>query len=147
MRRTDLVTAAVLVVFGVIAILYVIPTYVAPSPWQGDLSPAFMPYVAAMLGTAAMLALLVQRLRRAPDTDEPPPLTRQSFAFLGAAVFVLAAAYLLLEHVGYLAGAALIVAGFMTLARAGVRATLLATLAFPVALWLVFDRLLGFPLP
>jgi ABC-type Co2+ transport system permease subunit len=147
MRRTDLVTAAVLLVSSLVAIFYLIPTYVAPSPWQGDLSPAFMPYVAALLGMAAMIALLVQRLARAHGGDDPPPLTRRSFAFVGAVVFVLAATYLLLEHVGYLAGAAFIVAGFMTMARAGVRATLLAAIAFPVSLWFVFDRLLGLPLP
>jgi hypothetical protein len=147
MRRTDLVTAAVLLGLGLVTIFYLIPAYVAPSPWQGDLPPAFMPYVAALLGAAAMVALLVQRLTRAPADDRPAPLTRQSFAFVGAVVFVLAAAFLLLEHVGYLAGAAFIVAGFMTMARADVRATLLATLGFPVTLWLVFDRLLGFPLP
>lgn len=147
MRRTDLVTAAVLIGLGLVAIVYLIPRYVAPSPWRGDLSPAFMPYVAALLATAAMVALLVQRLVRPHGDEEPAPLTRQSFAFVGAAAFVLAGAYLLLERVGYLAGAAFIVAGFMTMARAGVRATLLATLAFPAGLWLVFDRLLGFPLP
>jgi Fe2+ transport system protein B len=147
MRRTDIVTAAVLIGFGLVAILYLIPTYVAPSPWRGDLSPAFMPYVAALLGTAAMVALLVERLVRSPGNDGPAPLTKQSFAFVGAVVFVLAVTYLLLEHVGYLAGAAFIVAGFMTMARAGVRATLLAALAFPATLWFVFDRLLGFPLP
>lgn len=147
MRRTDLVTAAVLLSLGLVAVLYVIPTYVAPSPWRGDLSPAFMPYVAALLGMAAMAALLFQRLAHPRGNEEAAPLTRSSFVFVGTVSFVLAATYLLLEHVGYLAGAAFIVAGFMTMARAGVRATLLATLAFPVTLWLVFDRLLGFPLP
>lgn len=147
MRRTDIVTAAVLVAFGFVAILYLIPAYVAPSPWRGDLSPAFMPYVAATLGTAAMLALLGDGLARPRGAEAPAPLTRRSFAFVGAAILVLGITYLLLEHAGYLAGAAFIVAGFMTMARAGVRATLLATLGFPVALWLVFDRLLGFPLP
>ena len=147
MRRTDLVTAAVLLSLGLVAVLYVIPTYVAPSPWRGDLSPAFMPYVAALLGMAAMVALFFQRLARPHGDEESAPLTRSSFLFVGAASLVLAATYLLLEHIGYLAGAAFIVAGFMTMARAGVRATLLATLAFPLTLWLVFDRLLGFPLP
>ncbi len=144
MRRTDVVTALGLVVLGLVTLFYLIPNYVAPSPWGGDLSPAFMPYVAAAIGTVAMAWLFVARLMGA--ADEPAPLTGGSWAFIGWVVLVLAVTFVLFDRVGYLSGAAFIVAGFMVLARANVRATVAATVAFPTALWLLFDRLLGFPL-
>ena len=94
-----------------------------------------------------MVALFGARSwRRAPEV-EPAPLERGSASFIALAVAVLLATFVLLEEAGYLAGAACIVAGFMALARAGWRATLVAAVVFPLALWGLFDRLLGFPLP
>jgi hypothetical protein len=147
MRRADLISAGVLLVLALVTIFLVIPTYVTGNGQNADLSPAFMPYVAAVLGAAALVMLLGARLaRRVPD-DAPPPLPKESWLFIGAAAVVLAATFVLLDSFGYLAGAAAIVAGFMALARAERKVVVGATIAFPLALWLLFDRLLGFPLP
>jgi hypothetical protein len=48
---------------------------------------------------------------------------------------------------GYLPGAAAIVIGFMGLGRARLRVVVGSAIGLPVALWLLFSRLLGFPLP
>lgn len=146
MRRTDVISAGGLIALGLVTIFYLIPNYVAPSPWSGDLSPAFMPYVAAALGTVAMAWLLVERLVRAGDDAEPAPLARSSWVFIGSVAVVLAVTFVLFDRVGYLWGAAFIVAGFMVLAKASVRATVAAAVTFPVVLWVLFDRLLEFPL-
>jgi hypothetical protein len=106
-----------------------------------------MPYVAAALATVSMGVLFGSRLLRSAPTAEPAPFARSSAAFIAVAVAVLVATFVLLEEGGYLAGAACIVAGFMALARAGWRATVVAAVLFPLALWGLFDRLLGFPLP
>lgn len=147
MRRSDIVCALLFGGAGLFAIFFLIPRYVAPSPWAGDLPPSFMPYVAAIAGTVAMAALLAERLLVSSTADEPAPFTRRSAAYIGVVSLVLVTAFLLFEHVGYLFGAAFLVAGFMTIARAGARATAIAAVAFPVVLWLLFNELLGFPLP
>ena len=147
MRRADLISAGLLVVLGCVALLYVIPNFVTAGAEGDDVSPAFMPYVAASLATVSMVILLGSRWLRTPVSDEAAPFTRASAAFIGIAIVVLLATFVLLEEVGYRAGAACIVAGFMAMARAGWRATLVAAVVFPLALWGLFDRLLGFPLP
>jgi len=147
MRRSDIVCALLLGGAGLFAIFFLIPRYVAPSPWAGDLPPSFMPYVAAIAGTVAMAVLLAERLLIPSAANEPAPFTRRSASYLAVVTLVLAVAFLLFEHIGYLFGAAFLVAGFMTIARAGARATAIAAVAFPVVLWLLFNELLGFPLP
>jgi hypothetical protein len=147
MRRADLISAGVLVALGLIALLYVIPNFVTVGGGSDDLSPAFMPYVAAALATVSMLALLGSRWLRTSTSHEAAPFTRASAAFIAIAIVVLLATFVLLEEVGYRAGAACIVAGFMAMARAGWRATVAAAIVFPLALWGLFDRLLDFPLP
>lgn len=152
MQRAELISAAVLTVLGLVAILWIIPDHVTIGMQSGELSPAFMPYVAAALGTAAMALLLVVRIARrvagTPDTDDaPPPLPRQSWYFIGTASLVLVVTFVLMSGFGYLVGAAAIVAGFMAIARARAKIIVGAAVSFPVALWLLFDKLLGFPLP
>jgi hypothetical protein len=146
MRRADIISAGVLLVLGIVTIFGVIPAYVTGSASTTDLSPAFMPYVAAVLGTASIALLLFTRLAR-KGTDEPAPLTKESWFFIGAATVVLAVTFVLMEMFGYLPAAAATVAGFMAMARARLKVIVGTAIAFPVALWLLFDRLLGFPLP
>ena len=53
MRRADLISAAVFVVLGLVTIFVAVPRYVARTAADGELSSAFMPYVAASLLTPA----------------------------------------------------------------------------------------------
>lgn len=147
MRRADLISAALFVVLGLVTIFAIIPAHVAGSSLGDDLSPAFMPYVAAALATGTMALLFVSRLARKQGNDEPAPLPAPSWVFIATAAAILAATFFLMSTFGYLAGAAAIVAGFMALARARLTVAAAAALAFPPVLWLLFDRLLGFPLP
>ena len=147
MRRTDIVTAGLFIVIGLVTIVYVIPTYVMGGTDSDDLSPAFMPYVAAVIATVAATGLLVTRLVRRSAQEEPTPLPWESWLFLAASVVVLGVTFVLMDRVGYLWGAASVVGGFMLLARAPAGIIVGTAIAFPVALWLLFDKLLGFPLP
>jgi hypothetical protein len=113
----------------------------------GVLSPSFMPYVAAGIGAGALALLLAARILRKEDDTEIVALPVEGWLFIGSAVVVLAGAFLLMELYGYLLGAGVIVAGFLVLARARLWAIVGTAILFPVALWLLFDRLLGFPLP
>lgn len=147
MRRADIITAVFFCVLGLITICVIIPAYVTGGAQDGELSPAFMPYVAAVLGTGAAALLLVARLARKPTDDEPAPLQKGSWLFIAAATVVVAVTFLLMEMFGFLVGATVIVAGFMALARANLKIVVGSAISFPVALWLLFDKLLGFPLP
>jgi hypothetical protein len=107
-----------------------------------------MPYVATALATLAAALLLVTRLRRpTPDAEGSAPMTGDSWLFLGASVVVLGSTFVLMDRAGYLWGASACVAGFMLLARARPAVIAGTAIAFPLALWLLFDKLLGFPLP
>lgn len=147
MRRADIVTAGLLLLLGLVTILVIIPIYVPAGGRDGELSPAFMPYVAAVLGTGAAALLLLTRLAREPADEEPAPLQKGSWLFIATVVAVLAVTFLLMDVFGFLAGATVIVAGFMALARADMKLIIATAISFPVALWLLFDKLLGFPLP
>lgn len=147
MRRTDLITAALLAVAGLVAILVVIPRYVTDSGGSGDLSPAFMPYVAAVLATGAMVALLLARVASPAGGDEAESLPQASWRFLGLAAAAFAVSLGLMELVGYLAGASALVAALLKLARSSLRVSAVAAVALPLATWLLLTKILAMPLP
>jgi len=111
-----------------------------------NLSPAFMPYLAAVSGLGALALMFAAGLTRS-GRSVPVQLRRESWVFILAATSVLGMAFMLMNQFGYLFGAAAIVAGFMTLARAGLKTMIATTIVFPLVLWLLFEKLLGFPLP
>lgn len=119
----------------------------ASSAGTGELPPSFMPYVAAALGTGALALMLIARLVRGRVYGDSASIGGRSWLFIGAAASILAATFVLMEIFGYMVGAAVIVAGFMCLARAKPGVIVGTAIVFPVALWLLFDKLLGFPLP
>jgi len=148
MQRTDLVSAGILFVAGLAVILWVIPTYVTVGmQTDGDLSPAFMPYVAAVLATGAAGALFVARLTPNAADDDEPPLPLESWYFIGATTLIFAVTFVLMSTAGYLYAGATIIAGFMMLARANPKAVVVTAIALPITLWVLFSKLLGFPLP
>jgi len=147
MGRSDIISAAVLAALGLVTIFAVVPAYVPGDAYNGELTPSFMPYVATVLGTAAAILLLAVRLVRRRTDDGPAPLPRQSWLYVCVVTAVLVASFVLMDLFGYLAGAAAVVGGFMALARADLKVIVGTAIAFPVVLWFLFDRVLGFPLP
>ena len=136
-----------LAVFGLISIFWLIPQYVATSTQTDDLSPAFMPYVAAILCTAAAALLLATTIVRGAAVEEAAPLPKGSWLFIGTTVVILTLTFVLIDVLGYLPGAAAMVAGFMLLVRARWTIVVGTAIVFPVALWFLFSKLLEFPLP
>jgi tripartite-type tricarboxylate transporter receptor subunit TctC len=120
---------------------------VATDVQERELSPTFMPYVAAAFGAAALALMLIARLAGGRIEAEQASMSARSWLFICLAAAVLAAAFTLMDLYGYFFGASAIVAGFMALARAKLWIIVGAGILFPVALWLLFDKLLGFPLP
>jgi tripartite-type tricarboxylate transporter receptor subunit TctC len=114
---------------------------------RGGLSPAFVPIVAAALGLFAIVLMLAQRAGRDTMTLAESAMPRGSWLFIGTASLVMLVGYSAMTLLGYLPGAAAIIFGFMTLGRASSRVIAGCVIVLPVVLWLLFSRLLGFPLP
>jgi hypothetical protein len=145
MRRTEILTAALLVLAGVGAIGWLIPHYVADTAASSALPPAFMPYVAAGLVTAAALGWLCSTLRQGGHGDAP--LTFRNLRFLLATLAVLSGACVLMSIAGYIVGGTALVAGMLLVARARPATILVTAISAPAALWALFVQLLATPLP
>ena len=148
MRRTEVLSAGILVAFGLVTMAVVIPTFVQRGGQLSDLSPAFMPYVAAAGLTLVMAIHLALRLmQRSADDAAPTPLPVSSWLYLGAIIVTFAAAYFVTDWFGYLIGGPIMVAGFMAMARARPLVITGTAVVFPIVIWLFMEKLLGYPLP
>jgi tripartite-type tricarboxylate transporter receptor subunit TctC len=120
---------------------------VASTTESGELPSSFMPYVSAALGLGALALMLIARLTRSTRDGDSVQLTKENWIFICTAAGVLSVSFNLIDRFGYLPGAMALVAGFMALARAKLKVIVGTAILFPIALWLLFDKLLGFPLP
>lgn len=149
MRRADIISAAVLVAFGLLVIFVVIPIWV-PGHEEGNygLRAQDAPYLTIIVATGLALVLLVRRLFFDRGGGERVPIPRESWAFLALVAVLLVATLFLLEYVGILAGGPFIVAAMMFVMgeRRPLAIGLTAVLA-PLAVWAFFWKLLMFPLP
>ena len=132
---------------GLLAILVVIPGYVASDSVGDGLSPAFMPYVAAGIATLAALGMLFERPRARDASEGSARLTRANVMFLCAAAAVLGASYALMSSFGYVIGGVVLMAGLLKLAHVKPVPLIIAAVAAPAVLWLLFVQLLAMPLP
>jgi hypothetical protein len=148
MRRTEIISAIVLVAFGLVLIAVIIPKYVAGGGQQVDLSPAFMPYVAAGIITTVMAILVVAKLtRRTPQDDEPTPMSPAAWLFIGLVAAIFAATYVVMSLFGFVLGGLVVVGSFMALARTRPIPLVVITVGFTVVVWLFVEKLMGIPLP
>lgn len=148
MRRADIISAALLVAFGLLVIFVVIPIWV-PGHEGGNygLLAQDAPYLTMVVTTGLALYFLVRRVFF-DHSDEAAPISAQSWAFLALAAVVLGVTLLLMEFVGVLAGGPFVVAVLMFMM--GERRPLVigvTAVAAPVAVWAFFWKLLEFPLP
>ncbi|HSR55977.1 MAG TPA: tripartite tricarboxylate transporter TctB family protein [Alphaproteobacteria bacterium] len=149
MRRADIISAAVLVAFGLLVIFVVIPIWV-PGHAEGNygLEAQDAPYLTMIVATGLSLFFLVRRLFFDLNDTEKAPIPRESWGFLALAAVVLVATWYLMEYIGVLAGGPFVVAVMMFLM--GERRPLaigVTAVAAPVLVWAFFWKLLQFPLP
>ena len=149
MRRADIISAALLIIFGLLVIFVVIPIWV-PGHQAGNygLRAQDAPYLTMIVATGLSAWFLVRRLFFDRDGDEKAPIPRESWKFLLIASMLLAVTLVMLETIGVLAGGPFIVAVFMIMMgeRRPLAIGLTAVLA-PLAVWAFFWKLLQFPLP
>ena len=148
MRRADIISAALLLAFGLLVIFVVIPIWV-PGHEGGNygLLAQDAPYLTMIVATGLALIFLVRRLF-IDHSDEAAPIPKESWGFLALVAVVLIATLFLMEFVGVLAGGPFVVAVMMYLM--GERRPLaigVTAVAAPIAVWAFFWKLLEFPLP
>ena len=69
-RRTDIISGIAIAVVAVLLLVAVIPAYTSPPQSEGNLSPAFLPSVAAGIMLALALLLAASAFFKDVDTDD-----------------------------------------------------------------------------
>lgn len=146
-RKIDLCVGAATVLAGILALVYLIPTYIDEGFGFG-LSPRGFPYVCAAAITALGALLVLLRLRPAPGGDRPSPIDARALRRLAGVLLVLVLTLALMEWAGFIVSGAVTVAILMWLMGERRWLPLVATsLGWTLFLWVLFDRILATPLP
>lgn len=147
MRRAEIITGIVLLIAALIMIFVVLPSQ-SEIVEDASIQPSFYPSLAlwAMAGFSALMVLLAI-LRPAIPNDAGPLQLRnfQTLLLLGA---ILAAAFVAIVYLGYIAGGVGLVAALMI--YMGVSNPILLVSVSggaPAVIWLFFEVLLERPLP
>lgn len=146
MRKTDIVVASMLGVAWLVIALYVIPNYVGTA-LAGTLSPTFMPYTVVIIGLGLLTGVLVQRVLDKNSAPGPAPFDKRSAGFIAGMIATMFVAYFVIDRLGYLYGAPILIAGFMLLSRAKLWTIPIVAIATPFILWAVSWYGLTIPLP
>lgn len=152
----DIVSSALVVLFGLMLLFLVIPVWVPVEEGpEFGLAATTMPYVAAVTATGLAALFFMYRVRDRHERTEAdneydamPPIPSKSWLFLLRGGLFLVAVTALFNWVGFLVAGPPTVAGFMIMMGerrpwhvgiTGICAT--------AAIWLFFWQFLKFPLP
>ena len=156
MKTADIVSSAVVILFGAVLLLVIIPGWVPVESGPGFGLPATaMPNVAAATATALAALFLVYRLRARHDRteadelyDATPPVERDNWLFLLRGGVFLIVVTVLFNWLGFLVAGPPTVAGFMIMmGEKRPWHVALTALGATAAIWLFFWQFLKFPLP
>jgi tripartite tricarboxylate transporter TctB family protein len=151
MRKTEIVTALVLMAFGLGMIFFIIPAQTDPGEEYG-LAPSFFPNFSMTLIILFALALLVKNLkkpRKQPArADAPAPIQPGEWIHLGWVVAFLLLGLVSIGLFGYSVGGIVIITAFMLYMRER-RILRIAVVAIPVPLLIYHGvwKILSIPLP
>lgn len=156
MRKVDIVSSALVVLFGLTLLFVIIPGWVPVEEGPGfGLKASTMPIVAGVTVTALAVLFFIYRLRGTAKRtesemldDETPPIERNSWLFLLCAAIFLITVTALFNWLGFLVAGPPTIAGFMLMMDEK-RPWHVAITAFgaTAAIWLFFWQFLKFPLP
>lgn len=156
MKTADIISCALVTLFGLVISFVIIPGWVPVEAGPGfGLSATTMPYVASVTVTALAAMFFLYRLRdRHPQgeagkkDDITPPIPRKSWLFLlRGGLFLIAMAFLF-EWLGFLVAGPPTVAGFIIMM--GERRPwpiCITAVSATIIIWLFFWQFLKFPLP
>lgn len=156
MKTADVVSSAVVVLFGLAILFVAIPLWIPVEAGPGfGLSATTMPNVAVVTATVLAALFFVYRFRnrelgdnKEQAYDAKAPIGRESWMFLLRGGLFLIAVTLLFYWIGFLVAGPLTVAGFMIMM--GERRPLhvgITSIGAAVFIWLFFWQFLKFPLP
>jgi len=145
MRRANVVSGALLGLFGLAMLFFVIPWQIEAGP-ADMMSPRLVPTIMMVVVTALAVLLVVTNLRPRSEEagDEAPPISPAELAALVKVGAIFALCLVLYAWVSPLAAGLALVAG--TLLALGERRPLVIVLmpsALLLALWLLFYKVLG----
>ncbi len=156
MKTADIVSSAVVTLFGLALLLVIIPGWVPVESGPGfGLAATTMPNVAVATATSLAALFFIYRLsNRRPRTeteeldDATPPIRRENWMFLLRGGLFLIAVTMLYDWLGFLVAGPPTVAGFMIMMgerkpwHVGITAV-----GATAVIWLFFWQFLRFPLP
>lgn len=156
MKTADIVSSALVTLFGMVLLLVIIPGWVPVESGPGFGLPATaMPNVA--VGTATALAVLFfiyrvidrhERTEAEAEDDATTPIERRSWLFLLRAGLFLIAVTALFNWVGFLVAGPPTVGGFMLMmGEKRLLHVVVTAIGATAAIWLFFWQFLKFPLP
>lgn len=156
MKTADIVSSAVVTLFGVVLLLVIIPGWTPVESGPGFGLPATaMPNVAAATATALAVLFFIYRVidrheRTAAEAedDATTPIERRSWLFLLRGGVFLIAVTALFNWIGFLVAGPPTVAGFMIMmGEKRLLHVAFTALGATAAIWLFFWQFLKFPLP
>lgn len=143
MRRANIISGAVLVIFGFVMLLAVIPMQIAPGP-EGMMSPRLVPAMMMIVVTGLAALLVVINLGAETGLEPASPVSRPEVIALMKMGAVFALAIILYLWMSPLAAAAaLIVGALLALGERRPFVIVLMPALLLLALWLLFYKVLG----
>jgi Tripartite tricarboxylate transporter TctB family len=148
-RRSDIYSGSLLVVFGLVMIFAIVPTQI-DSTGEYGLDPKFFP-VSLLWLIVCMSALLVTSrwMITVDDRDDPGPLDRQNWMFIAGAALYLLIGFVTVDFAGFIPGGILMIAVLMYLMgerRHWVR-LVSVSVATPIVIYLAMRHLFTIQLP
>lgn len=159
MRRANVISGSVLLVFGIVLLFWIIPWQIEAVEGDVSISPRLVPQICAIFIAGLAALLLLNALREpaltadtpadsptgaAVDEEDPFPIDRSQFASMFAVTTLILTAILAFIFVHPAAGAIILVCGIML--YMGER-RILMLVSIPAVLmlitYLLFYRLLG----
>lgn len=146
MRRANVVSGAILAVFGLLMLFAVIPWQIDVGP-AGMMSPRLVPNMMMIVVTGLAALLVFNNLRAGevePGQDRAAPVTRMELVALlriGAVFALSILAYLFVSPLA--AGAALVVGALLALGERRPLVIVAMPAVLLLGLWLLFYKVLG----
>lgn len=147
MRKADLSAGLVLVLFGVVMMVWVIPAQ-TQHVREISLQPSFYPNLAAGALVFFAVLLVIQAIARRDRGGEEAPLLLRNWVSLVLVAGIMFAALAAFDYLGFLVGGiALVLVLMLYMGARSIPLLASVSIGTPVAIWLFFEVLLERPLP
>ena len=113
MRRSDLISGTLIVVFGLVMIFIIVPVQISSSGEYG-LDPAFFPVTLLWLLVAMGVLLVATRVPQSSDPPEAGPmLDRWSWLFITGVTAFLVLGFIAIQTLGFVIAGVIMIAALM----------------------------------